>query len=382
MKIVYCLNSVRGLGGMQRVTIVKANALAEIEGNEIYVVVTDNKNSSVVESLSSKVHLVDLDINYYDGDTERSKIANIIVYKQKIRRHRKALYGLLKDLKPDIVVSVGGFEKYLLLSMKNRSWKMIREFHFERNYRIKHSKSFFDKLMAYATDFYDFQFKEKHYDRIILLTNEDRNMNWGGYEKTIVIPNPVSFMCMTPSSLTEKCVVMVGRLDPIKNCGAAVRSFRTVAVRHPDWALKIYGGGSEKQMIENQIKDLGLQDNVFLMGFSSDVKDVYCHSSISVMTSRSEGFPMSMIESLECGVPVVSYDCPCGPKEIIKDEANGFLVPVDDEQAMANRICQLIEDYELRKKMGKAARLKAKDYHLDGIVGKWMDLFRELCPGR
>ena len=378
MKIVYCLNSIRGIGGMQRVTIVKVNALAEIEGNDIYVVVTDNKNASEVEKLSPKVHLVDLDINYYDGDTGRSKIANIIVYKQKIRKHKKILYTLLKDLKPDIVVSVGGFEKYLLLSMKNRSWKVIREFHFERNYRIKHSKTTFDKLMAYATDFYDFHFKEKKYDKIFLLTNEDRKINWDGYEKSIVMPNPVSFMCTNPSTLTDKCVVMVGRLDPIKNCGAAVRAFKTVAERHPDWVLKIYGGGSEKQLIEKLVNDMGLQDNVLVMGYSSDVKDVYCNSSISVMTSRSEGFPMSMIESLECGVPVVSYECPCGPKEIILDGSNGFLVPVDDEQALSNRICQLIEDEGLRHQMGQAAKLKAKDYHLDHIINQWMDLFRDL----
>lgn len=378
MKIVYCLNSIRGMGGMQRVTIVKANALAEIEGNEIYVVVTDNKNASQVDKLSSRVHLVDLNINYYDGDTERSKIANIVVYKQKIRQHRKALEVFLRDLKPDIVVSVGGFEKYLLLSMKNRSWKVIREFHFERNYRIKHSKTTFDKLMSYATDFYDFHFKEKKYDYIFLLTNEDRNINWGGYEKTIVMPNPVSFKCLDPSPLIDKCVVMVGRLDPIKNCRAAVRAFKIVADYHPDWVLKIYGGGSEKQLIEKQINDLGLQDNVLLMGYSSDVKDVYCHSSISIMTSRSEGFPMSMIESLECGVPVVSYQCPCGPKEIITDGENGFLVPIDDERAMADRICQLIEDEDLRKRMGALAKLKAQDYQIEAIVQRWMSFFREI----
>ena len=378
MKIVYCLNSIRGVGGMQRVTIVKANALAEIDGNEIFVIVTDNKNASEVDKLSSKVRLIDLNINYYDGDKGRSKIANIIVYKQKLRQHRHALEDTLRELKPDVVVSVGGFEKYILLSMKKRTWKLVREFHFERNYRQKHSKTAFDKLLATATDFYDFHFKEKKYDRIILLTEEDRQRNWKGWKKTIVMPNPVSFKCDEPSPLKDKCVVMVGRIDPIKNCGSMVNAFRIVVDRYPDWILRIYGDGSEKQRIEQQIADMGLQENVLLMGYSSDVRDVYRHSSASVLTSRSEGFPMAMIESLECGVPVVSYKCPCGPQEIITDGKNGFLVPVGDEQAMADRICQLIEDENLRVSMGALAKAKAQDYQIETIIKRWMGIFREI----
>ena len=103
MKIVYCLNSIRGLGGVQRVTIVKVNALSAINGNEVYVVVTDNKHSTLVQDLSPAVHLIDLDINYYKGDRGRSKIANIFVYKQKMRCHRKLLEQFLSKLQPDVV---------------------------------------------------------------------------------------------------------------------------------------------------------------------------------------------------------------------------------------------------------------------------------------
>lgn len=378
MKIVYCLNSIRGLGGIQRVTIVKANALAEIEGNEVYIVVTDNKNDTQVAELSSKVHLVDLDINYYDGDQGRSKIANILVYKKKQAEHKKLLMKYLTDLKPDVVVSVGGFEKYMLLSMKNRTWKVIREFHFERKYRQKYSKTRFDRLISSLTDFYDFHFKENKYDRIILLTEEDRELNWKGWKNVVVIPNPLSFSCSTPSSLTEKCVAYAGRLDPIKNCGSMVRMFKIVVERHSDWILKIYGSGSEKELLEKQIEDLGLQDNIHLMGYSSDIKDVYCKSSMSVLTSHCEGFAVALTESFECGVPAVSYDCPCGPKEVISDGKTGFIVHVDDEQAMADRICQLIEDVDLRKKMGETAKKEAKKYQINSIIDRWMQLFREL----
>ena len=87
---------------------------------------------------------------------------------------------------------------------------------------------------------------------------------------------------------------------------------------------------------------------------------------------------MAMIESLECGVPVVSYKCPCGPQEIITDGKNGFLVPVGDEQAMADRICQLIEDENLRVSMGALAKAKAQDYQIETIIKRWMGIFREI----
>ena len=378
MKIVYCLNSIRGVGGMQRVTVVKANALAEIDRNEVYIAVTDNKCDVQIFPLSPKVHLVDLDINYYDGDQERSKIANIIVYSIQRRKHRKVLENFLWELNPDVVVAVGGAEKYMLLSMKNRNWKVIREFHFERNYRLKHAKTLFDKLVAYTIDFYDFHFKEKKYDRIIVLTQEDRQLNWKGWKNVEVISNPVPFVCDEPSTLTEKCVSYAGRLDQVKNCHSLVHVFKIVAERHPNWTLKLNGQGSEFASLKNQIDDLGLKDNVFLMGFTDDVMSAYCRSSISVLSSISEGFALVIVEAMECGVPVVSYQCPFGPKDLITEGVDGYLVPVGDEQMMAERICTLIEDDELRHRMGKAARIKAKNYHQENIVQQWMNLFNEL----
>lgn len=379
MKIVYCLNSIRGLGGVQRVTIVKVNALADIEGNEVYVVVTDNKHSTLVMDLSPKVHLIDLDINYYRGDRGRSKIANIIVYKQKMRLHRKALKEFLFKLRPDVVVSVGGFEKYMLLSMRKRTWKVVREFHFVRNYRKDHSKTTFDRIQATLTDFYDFHFKEKKYDKIVILTDEDKETNWKGWPNVVVIPNPVSFTCDDPSPLTEKCVAYAGRLDPIKNCRSLVNAFKIVAGRQPDWVLKLYGEGNEYGQLKNQIAELGLQDNVQLMGFSNDIMSAYCQSSIAVLSSLSEGFALVIVEAMECGVPVVSYQCPYGPKDLISEGQDGFLVPLGDEQLMADRICKLIEDDQLRNRMGVAAKEKARQYHLDKIVERWMLFFNELC---
>ncbi len=378
MKIVYCLNSIRYLGGIQRVTVTKANALADVPGNEVYVVVTDNKVGAIVQPLSPKVHLIDLEINHYDGDTERSTFGNLLVSIHKRRLHKKRLEEFLLNLRPDIVISVGTSEKYMLLSMKNRTWKVIREFHFERFYRKKHAVTRFDRLMASLADFYEFHFKIKKYDKIVLLTHEDREANWHNWTKTTVVPNSISFSCENPSSLDEKCVSMVGRLDPIKNCSSMIKAFRMVVNRHPDWTLKLYGYGSEREKLQQLIDDLGMHGNAELMGFTNDVKTAFTMSSIACLSSLSEGLPLVIIEAMECGVPFVSYQCPCGPKDLITEGVDGFLVPVNDEEAMANRICQLIEDEELRKTMGQAAKEKARNYHIDNITKQWMTLFNEV----
>lgn len=378
MKIVYCVNSIRFLGGIQRVTTVKANALAEIPGNEVYVVVTDNKAGPAIHELSPKVHLIDLDINYYDRNQERSMLTNLIVGMAKGIPHKKALKRTLRQINPDIVVSVGMSEKYMLTSMKRRTWKIIREFHSEKNYRSKHARSLFKKVQGKVSDFYEFHYADKKFDRIVVLTDEDKETNWQGWSNVSVMPNPVAFKCDEPSDLTEKTVISMGRLEPVKNFSSLISAFKIVAQKHPEWKLKIYGDGSLKGSLQNQINESGLHDNVLLMGFSSDMETALKQSSIFAFSSLVEGFALVIVEAMECGLPVVSYQCPCGPKDIITDGKDGYLVPVNNEHLMSERICELIEDYDLRYRISVAARERAKFYQADSIARRWMDLFNEI----
>ena len=379
MKIVYCLNSVSLLGGIQRVTIVKANALANIEGNEVYAIVSDNNSDVMVHPLSPKVHLIDLGINYYDGDTGRSYLMNALVYAQKMIKHKKALKRKLSELKPDVVISVGTFEKHMLPAMRNRTWKIVREFHLASNYRkLLYRKSLLGRLTSAFASFYDFKVKLKQYDKVVVLTEEDKDTNCAGWKNVVVMPNPVSFECNTPSSLTEKCISGLGRLHFDKNFSSLINAFSFVSKKHPDWVLRIYGDGDRRPSLEQQIKELNLQDKVFLMGFSNDIKTALTGSSIFALSSITEGFSLAIVEAMECGLPVVSYQCPYGPKDLITDGSNGFLVPMGDEKMMAERICTLIEDEELRKSMGKAAKVRAQDFHVESIAKRWMTLFEEL----
>lgn len=376
MKIVYCLNSIRYLGGIQRVTVVKANALAEIEDNEVYIIVTDDKNGVITEPLSPKVHLIDLDINYYKDDYKsRWNVLKGIFIKR--REHKKRLASVLNEIQPDIVISVGQSEKNMIPSIKGK-WKTIREFHYTKDYRFNHAHSIFDKILAYWGNIYDYSFKIKKYDHIVTLTQEDKDTNWKGWENVSVIPNPSTFQTNEISTLNEKKVISVGRLAAPKNYASLIRAFKDVADKHTDWILEIYGDGPQEVELKSLITKLNLEKHVFLKGFSSNVKEVMINASIFALSSLFEGFGLVLVEAMACGLPIVSYACPCGPKDIITEGKDGFLVEVNDEMALANKINILIENEELRKQMSDAAKIKADQYNIENITSMWINLFKEL----
>lgn len=379
MRIVYVQDTIRGLGGIERITVAKANALAEIAGNEVFVVtIADNKKLPQVFNLSSKVHLINLDIITYRWNPNYSNLLNCLMSWAQKPKYRSLFLQAIDEISPDIVITSGRHDKYLYPLKRNRKWKLVRECHGEKYIEVLDAPTRFLKLVMRLTIFIDHHIYVPRCDRVVLLTNEEKDRNWKGKKNVMVIPNPVTFSCHKPSSLEHKCVISAGRLDRLKNFHSLIKAFRLVCDKHKDWVLKIYGEGLELQNLQRQIVEQGLQDNVFLMGLAKDMMSAMTQSSIFGFTSLSEGFGLVLIEAMECGVPVVSYQCHNGPKDIITDGVDGFLVPVGDEQMLAEKICTIIENRQLHQSMGRAAKEKAKNYQLNIIIDRWMSLFNEL----
>lgn len=379
MKIVYCVNSIKYLGGIQRVTIVKANALASIPSNDVYIVVADNKGGVMLSPLSDKVHLVDLNVNYYEDDW-KSKfyvIKGIII---KRIEHKKKLKAFLNQLQPDVVISVGLSEKNFLPLIKG-PWLKIREFHFERNYRLDLAQSFFQRVVAVLGNLCDSFFLKK-YDKIVSLTKEDVEKNWKGFDNIAVVPNPITVNVSQVAELKQKRVVALGRLSPQKNFASLIRAFKLVVAVHPDWELIIYGDGSQKGMLLKLVEDLGLKNNVKLPGYTGNITQALLDSSIFALSSVFEGFSLVILEAMACGVPVVSYACPCGPRDLIREGVDGFLVPVNNEKLMAERLNFLIENENARIKAGRSAKIRSMDFSLDNVTRIWMDLFNTLLQSK
>lgn len=377
MRIVYCLDSINYVGGIQQVTVTKANALVLLPGNDIWIIVTDNSGEKRGR-VSPAIHFLNLNINYYKDDWKSNwhVLKGILI---KRRKHKKALKQALNDIQPDIVISVGQSEKNLVPAIQG-NWATIREFHFVRNYRHLVARSIFDRLLALGGTFVDY-FTLKKYDRIVTLTQEDLLRNWSHWKNVTVIPNPVQ-LSTSRASLVSNRIIAAGRLVYQKNFSSLIRAFALVAKRFPNWSLDIFGEGPERKSLSTLINALGLSEVVHLKGQSSRIQEIMPDYSLFALSSRFEGFPLVIIEALSCGLPVVSYACPCGPRDIVRNGVNGFLVSPGDETTLADCLCQLIEDVNLRGKMGRLAFESSKQFGLDIIVHQWMDLFRSLTEKR
>lgn len=374
MNIVYCTDCIRGLGGIQRVTTAKASALAGIPGNRVWILVADTSGRSLFPC-SPEVQVMDLGIHYYEDDW-KSKWHVLKGILLKRRLHRKRLKDTLHKIRPDIVISVGQSEKNILPGIRG-PWKTVREYHFARDYRRAHAASAFEKILAVAGDLYERVVTLRKYDRIVVLTHEDRDSNWRGRDRVCVIPNPV-IMDPQLSDLSSRRIIAVGRLERPKDFASLIRSFARVHEAHPDWELSIFGEGSQRELLLSLIDGLNLRSAVSLKGTSKQISVELAASSILAVSSKHEGQPLALLEAMSCGLPVVAYACPCGPKDIITDGENGYLVTPGDEAMLAQRMCQLIEDVSFRRRMGKAARERAEDFSMGSILPQWVALFREL----
>ncbi|MGW7693330.1 glycosyltransferase family 4 protein [Streptomyces asiaticus] len=196
------------------------------------------------------------------------------------------------------------------------------------------------------------------------------------------LPNGVPATGIEPSDGRTKLVVAAGRLIPVKRYDLLVAAWETVAAKHPDWRLRIYGRGPQLPALRRQIDELGLAGRITLMGAHSPIETEWAKGAIAAVTSREESFGMTIVEAMHCGVPVVATDCPHGPGEIITDGRDGLLVPVGDADGIAKGLLTLIEDDELRRSMGAAARISAERYAPERVAAGYERLIEELHTAR
>lgn len=220
-------------------------------------------------------------------------------------------------------------------------------------------------------------------DVLTVLTEGDQ----ADYEKALdgtgvlvrKVPNGLPELPDVVADPSAKVVVAAGRLSRQKGFDLLVRAWAQVAERRPDWELRIFGDGPEKDALQTRIQDLGLDESVRLMGRTSHMYDEMARGSVYVLSSRFEGFGMVIIEAMSVGLPVVSFDCPRGPADIITAGQDGLLVPAEDVDALAQALLQVLESDALRERMSAAARVTAGRYAMSEIGKIWERIFRELA---
>lgn len=374
MKIVYCHCSLFNPGGMERVLLNKVRWLAAA-GHEIIVVTTDQQDRPTFYDLPTEVRLIDLGINYsLDNFEPLSK--RIPSYLRKRRMHRHRLTELLMRECPDITISLYPSESSFIPEIKDGS-KKILELHFNRYFRLQYGRKGLTGLIDRYRSRKDESFARK-FDSFVVLTEEDKTY-WGNIPNISVIPNAALPMPLK-SDCTAKRVIAVGRLDYQKGFDRLINVWELVKKNSASegWRLEIFGQGEWLDMLEDMIQSKGLSDSTKINVPTDEISKEYAGSSILAMTSHYEGFPMVMIEAMSAGLPVVTFDYKCGPRDIISDGIDSLIVPDGDLNAFADTLLQLMTDNERRRKIGRAATKVIDRYAEDTVMLQWTSLFEKL----
>lgn len=381
MKIFYIYTALTTKGGADRVVIEKANWLAR-QGHDVAIVTDSQMGRDPAFQLYQKVRLIDL---FIDFGKEYGHILLLRAwwYFILMRRYKKALCALLYKEKPDIVITTLGREMDFLPYIKDGSVK-IGESHIARNYsrnfHLMEQKGGVHKLLAKIWR----RKQEKdvsHLDGLVLLTRQDAE-SWRDVTRTYVIPNSLPFYPDRISKCDNKRAICVGRLNEQKGYEYLIDAWSIVAKKHPDWRLDVFGAGEIKTELQQMINSKGINMSFILNEPVSNIMEEYLESSLYIMSSRYEGFGMVLIEAMACGVPCVSFDCPFGPSDIISNGEDGYIVEYLNSQALADGICKLIEDEELRKEMGRKGRTNVLRFSREHVMQQWVDLFDSLLKGK
>lgn len=220
-------------------------------------------------------------------------------------------------------------------------------------------------------------------DALVVLTRRDRaeyRELLGSRTRIVRIPNAVPELPGDPAQPRGKVVVAAGRLTPLKGFDLLIEAFDKVSREEPEWTLRIFGRGTSEPALRAQINERGLNEKVFLMGATDRIGEELCKASIFVLSSRSEGFGIALLEAMSKGLATVSFRVR-GPAAIVTDGSDGLLVARRDTTALADGILRLIRDPQLRDRLGTAAMSTAQRYSLEGVGQRWEKLVGRLMPG-
>ncbi len=369
MKVVFSTDQVYLHGGIEKVIATKANYFADVFGYEVVILTTEQNGKKPCYHLSEKVRIVDIAVNY-----NRSKSyfhpSNI----SRISSHLSAWKKFMKSEKPDFLISCNYSFDYYWLPFLHRKTKKLKEFHSSgyAGYMLRQGKSFKSRMKYAINDYINSKF-----DRIVLLNPSETKFY--PTENTVVIPNSIS-----PSDLAATFqglrAIAAGRIAPVKNFDELIEIWRIVIEKVPDFQLDIFGSGDQTDIaaLQNLVRKHGLGRVVRINPATSQLQQEMLKSSLYVMTSESECFPMVLLESLAVGLPIVSYDCPTGPKHIVTDGDDGYLLPQHDREAFAEKIVSLATNRESLKALGSAARHNSMRFSHETVMPLWVKLFDKL----
>lgn len=360
MKVLYIVPNINNEGGVAKVLALKANYLVDKFGFEVHILTQNGGNCSPFHTFSKNIILHDMDLK---GNTVRFLL-----------NYKSQLDDFCRNINPDIIiVGDNGYKAYLIPTILQRTIPIIFECHGSKFIELQGSNNpILNKIKQSAIRLLR-EFGASNYTRFVALSDESLR-EWN-ISNGIVITNPLDYKTQKKAILKSKRVIAVARNSFEKGLDRLLIIWKKVVENNPEWVLDIYGSDVTNSDLKKLASDLKISDSVFFFEPVKNIFDKYMESSIMVMTSRTEGFGMVLIEAMEAGLPIVAYDCPCGPRSILVNNENGFLVEDDNQELFAEKLESLMENENLRIKMGTKASESVTKYDLDTIMQQWKELF-------
>lgn len=372
MRIAYCIDNLAGNGGMERMITSKANYLSQQFGYEVSIISASQNGRKSYFPLCDDVRLIDLGV-VIDGSRQCFKL-----WRKRLEEH-------LYSHPYDIALSTGGHELGFLYKIKDPSIK-IAEYHFSYDTNAYWAQNIYSrrygKLLAWIIGKYKTIRtirQASHYRKFIVLSKTDC-AKWSKHINNCTFI--YDFINVNPSSVeydpSIKRVITAGRHDTQKGYDYMMEAWAIVKQSHPDWHLYIYGGGDSTETA-GYIRQHSLEDIVHIMGFTENMEKAYSDAAFFILSSRAEGFGLVLAEAQACGLPVVTFDTPIGPSEIVNDGVDGIIIKnVGDINGLANAIIRMIEMSNMRGEMSSAAITNATRFQQYEIMEIWNQLFLSL----
>lgn len=360
-KITILVDQLHSHGGIEKLVALKANYWSAVFGYEVTIVSTEQGGEPTIYNLSDKVKFIDLAIDYERGKSYFSFVNAI----KAIRNLFKIQNYILRE-NPDFILVASHIPVTYFLPFLNRKAKIIKEFHFTKFERARQT-GFKNNIINYIEGKYDF---------LAVLSEEEKAFYPS--DNVVVIPNPIEIPTKIPHQIAanENIAVAVVRFAPVKQLDKMIAVWKIFHAQNPSWKLHIFGGtGTDYfKKIEQLVLNENLQNSVIFKGQSDAIQKEISRGKVLLMTSEQECFPMVILEANSVGIPVISFDSPTGPRNIIHHKKDGILVDYNNCDSFATELEVFASDAVLQQFLSDNARQNANNYSIEKIMDKWNDL--------
>ena len=361
MRIMYLIDQTYLHGGIERILSKKANYLVK-SGFDVYIVTSEQRNQLPSYDYVEDVNFIDLEVNY---NREKSYFHPFNF--ASIWKHVWSLKKTINCLKPDVIISVSfSPDQYVLPYLGHKN--IVKEIHFSGGSiatGLNLIESYlFNRLIG-------------RYKYFVVLNDDEKK--YYSFKNMVVVPN---FSDSTDINLGESqrknVILAAGRIAPVKQYDKLLKAWSLIANECPTWVLKIYGDGDDalREDLNALILDLNLSKKVALLRATQDLNKVMRESKIFALSSKTECFPMVLLEAQWCGLACLSFDCPNGPRNIITDGVDGALAIDQNVEDFANKLLHIIRDENIRVELSSNARTNVRRFSEETIMPKWIRLFK------